>query len=152
MIEVALAKADRDNTLLTLFAFGLAVLLGFLTTRSIARPIAGLCDAADRLGAGDLTIRLAEPSSDEPGPLAASFNDMAQRLQMTTVSKSYMDDLIRSMGDLLIATDSAGRVKTVNRAAIEQLDGARPSWSGVTWESFDSRPTNGASARARPRW
>jgi PAS domain S-box-containing protein len=145
VVEAALAKADRDNTLLTVFALGLAVLLGLLTTRSIARPIAGLCDAADRLGAGDLAVRVAEPSSDELGALAAAFNDMAERLQTTTVSKSYMDDLIRSMGEMLIATDPAGRVKTVNPAAIEQL-----GWSEIELVGRDVRevirgPGNGAS-------
>jgi PAS domain S-box-containing protein len=126
VVEAALAKADRDNTLVTVFALGLAALLGLLTTRSIARPIAGLCDAADRLGAGDLAVRVAQRSSDELGALAASFNDMAERLQTTTVSKSYVDDIVRSMGEILIATDAAGRVQTVNRAAIEQL-----GWSEV---------------------
>src|SRR5262249_22073543 len=126
VVEAALAKADRDNRLVTVFALGLAVLLGLLTTRSIARPIAGLCDAADRLGAGDLGVRVLEHSPDELGALAASFNDMAERLQTTTVSKSYVDDIIRSMGEMLIATDVAGRVQTVNRAAIEQL-----GWSEV---------------------
>jgi PAS domain S-box-containing protein len=145
VVESALAKADRDNTLLTLFALGVAVLLGFLTTRSIARPIAGLCDAADRLGAGDLTVRLAEPSSDELGALAASFNDMAERLQMTTVSKSYMDDLIRSMGEMLIATDPAGRVKTVNRATIEQLGWSETELIGRDVGELIRGPGNGAS-------
>jgi len=51
---------------------------------------------------------------------------MAERLQTTTVSKSYVDDIIRSMGEILIATDLAGRVQTVNRAAVEQL-----GWSEV---------------------
>src|SRR5262249_38116275 len=144
VVESALAKADRDTTLLTLFALGLALLLGFLTTRSIARPIAGLCDAADRLGAGDLTVRLAEPSSDELGALTASFNDMAERLQMTTVSKSYMDDLIRSMGEMLIATDSAGRVKTVNRATIEQLGWSETELIGRDVGELIRGPGNGS--------
>jgi len=126
VVEAALVKADRDNLVVTVFALGLALLLGFLTTRSIARPIAGLCEAADRLGAGDLGVRVVEHSPDELGALAASFNDMAERLQTTTVSKSYVDDIIRSMGEMLIATDTAGRVQTVNRAAIEQL-----GWSEV---------------------
>jgi PAS domain S-box-containing protein len=121
VVDAALAEADRDNTLVTVFALGLAALLALLTTRSIARPIAGLCEAADRLGAGDLAVRVAQPSSDELGALAASFNDMAERLQTTTVSKSYVDEIIRSMGEMLIATDTAGRVQTVNRAAVEQL-------------------------------
>ena len=145
VVEAALAKADRDNTLLTVFALGLAVLLGFLTTRSIARPIAGLCDAADRLGAGDLAVRVAETSSDELGALAASFNEMAERLQTTTVSKSYVDDIIRSMGEMLIATDPAGRVQTVNQAAIEQLGWSEVELVGRDVGEVIRGPGNGAN-------
>ena len=145
VVEAALAKADRDNTLLTVFALGLAVLLGFLTTRSIARPIAGLCDAADRLGAGDLAVRVTEPSSDELGALAASFNDMAERLQTTTVSKSYVDEIIRSMGEMLIATDPAGRVQTVNRAAVEQLGWSELELVGRDVGEVIRGPGSGAS-------
>jgi two-component sensor histidine kinase/HAMP domain-containing protein len=126
VVEASLAEADRENVLLTVFALALAVVLGFLTTRSIARPIEGLSDAADRLGAGDLAVRVAHSSPDEIGALAMAFNAMAERLQTTTVSKSYVDDIIRSMGEILIATDMAGRVQTVNRAAVEQL-----GWSEV---------------------
>lgn len=146
VLESALAKADRDTTLLTVFALGLALLLGLLTARSIARPIASLSDAADRLGAGDLAVRVPAGSSDELGALAAAFNDMAERLQTTTVSKSYVDDIIRSMGEMLIVTDQAGRIQTVNRAVIEQL-----GWSELELVGRDVRDViRGATAGNGP--
>lgn len=37
------------------------------------------------------------------------------------VSKSYVDDIFRSMGEILLVSDAADRIRTVNRAAEEQL-------------------------------
>jgi two-component sensor histidine kinase/HAMP domain-containing protein len=121
VVSAALAAADRDNMLLTLVALGLVVILGVFTARTIAQPITRLQDAADRLWAGDLTVRVAKSSSDALGSLAADFNGMAEQLQSTTISKSYVDDILRSIGEILVVTDLRGRVQRVNRAAVEQL-------------------------------
>ena len=145
-LESDLAKADRHNTQLTVLALGLALLLGLLAARSIARPIATLSDAADRFGSGDLAVRVPAGSADELGALAGAFNDMAEQLQTTTVSKVYVDDIIRSMGEMLIVTDQAGRVQTVNRAVIEQL-----GWSELELVGRDVRDViRGATAANGP--
>src|SRR5438445_9380563 len=53
----------------------------FLADRAL-RPVEAITQAAQRLAAGDLTQRLAVPSSsDEIGRLAATFNDMIARLE-----------------------------------------------------------------------
>jgi len=121
VVSVALTAADRDNTVLTILAVALALILGAFTTRTIAQPISELRDAADRLGAGDLTARVTDRASDEIGALAADFNGMAERLQTATTSKTYVDDILRSMDDILVVADLRGRVRRVNRAAVEQL-------------------------------
>jgi PAS domain S-box-containing protein len=121
VVSVSLTEADRDNTVLTILAVALALVLGVFTTRTIAQPISALRDAADRLEAGDLTARVAERASDELGALAADFNGMAEQLQTATTSKTYVDDILRSMDDILVVADLRGRVRRVNRAAVEQL-------------------------------
>jgi PAS domain S-box-containing protein len=130
VVEGALAEADRDNTAVTVFALALAGFLALLTARSIARPIEGLRDAAERFGGGDATVRVPAGSSDELGALARAFNAMAERLQATTVSKSYVDDIIRSMGEMLIVTDLRDHVQTVNQAVVEQLGWTGPELVG----------------------
>jgi two-component sensor histidine kinase/HAMP domain-containing protein len=121
VVNAILVASDRDHALLSVVALGLALVLGLFTTRTIAHPIAALRDAADRLWAGDLTVRVAGRSSDELGTLAADFNGMAEQLQTTMMLKSYVDDIIRSMSEIIVVTDLRGRVQTVNRAAVEQL-------------------------------
>jgi len=62
----------------------LAAALGggwFLADRAL-RPVEAIIQAAQRIAAGDLTQRLAVPSTlDEIGRLAATFNDMIARLE-----------------------------------------------------------------------
>ncbi len=120
-VGTALARSDRRNQLAVATAGVLAVMVGFFLTRSISRPIRMLADAAQRIGSGDLDARVNAGSRDEVGMLADSFNRMAERLQQTMVSKGYMDDIFRSMGEILLVSDSADRIRSVNRAAQEQL-------------------------------
>lgn len=104
----------------------LALVLGFTVSRSIATPILALKDAAERLGRADLTSRVEIASHDELGVLAASFNRMAEALSATTVSRGYLRNVIESMAGALIITDPAGRIVSVNRAALELLGYGEP--------------------------
>jgi PAS domain S-box-containing protein len=102
-------------------AVALALLLGFTVARSIARPVMALGQAAERLGRGDLTSRVEVPATGELGVLATVFNRMAEDLSATTVSRTYLRNVIESMAGALIITDSTARIVSVNRAALELL-------------------------------
>ena len=58
-----------------------ALLLGLLLTRAVVRPLRVVRDAAQRLGAGDLSSRVPVTSGDEIGDLARQFNEMAATLE-----------------------------------------------------------------------
>ncbi|GAA5095087.1 HAMP domain-containing sensor histidine kinase [Nocardia iowensis] len=58
-----------------------AVLLALLSVRGVLRPVRHLRDSARQLATGDLGSRAKVHSSDELADLAATFNDMAERLQ-----------------------------------------------------------------------
>lgn len=77
----ARATADAAGSTL-LFGCATAVLLavglGWMTTRSITRPIGAVVDGLARLSEGDLTGRLELDSSDEIGAMARAFNRTAQ--------------------------------------------------------------------------
>src|SRR5262249_47579156 len=50
--------------------------------------------------------------------LARAFKAMASSLDTTTVSKTYVDDIIRNMKDTLVVIDRNERIRTVNRALL----------------------------------
>jgi len=56
------------------FALGLAVML------SISRPLSDLTDAAQRLGAGDLSVRVNVATGDETGKVGHAFNNFIDTL------------------------------------------------------------------------
>ncbi|UPT73686.1 MAG: ATP-binding protein [Elusimicrobiota bacterium] len=101
-------------------AFGLVLVL----VRGILAPIRGLLSGISSIGVGDYDVRVPVLSRDELGELAESFNAMSAQLARTTVSKEYVEGVLENMRDLLLVTDSAGRVKTANHAAAEALGGA----------------------------
>jgi two-component system, OmpR family, sensor kinase len=70
-----------DRVLLVLVAcLALAALASVPLARSLARPILTLERATQRLGAGDLSTRVALDRTDEIGDLARAFDEMAARI------------------------------------------------------------------------
>jgi methyl-accepting chemotaxis protein len=63
----------------TLAAIVVAASAGFVTARSITRPLRRLLDGADKIGRGMLEYRLNVQSKDELGDLARAFDRMAER-------------------------------------------------------------------------
>ena len=70
------------SRLLLVFALclGLVTLASIPLTRHVVRPLEELRRAASRVGAGDLTTRVAFDRGDELGDVARSFDDMAMQL------------------------------------------------------------------------
>ena len=58
---------------------------------------------------------------DEVGTLWTSFQRMTKSLRETTVSKDYLDNILRSMVDSVLVLDTDGTIKTVNQATLDLL-------------------------------
>ena len=97
--------ADREFVRffwLTAIGTMLVVVLGSLVhMRRTLDPIVSLQDAAQRLGRGDLGVRVEIVGRDEFGELGAAFNDMAQRLQENIAQRE------RSERELVASRDAA---------------------------------------------
>ena len=106
------------STIITLFT---VIFLGIWTSRSISRPIRQLTHAALDIGKGHLNTKISITSSDEIGILAQAFKDMAHDLGQTTVSKSYVDNIIKSMLDTLIVVDTDLTITKLNQSALNLL-------------------------------
>ncbi len=74
-------QALRWVVVLHVAAVILAVVMGLVVLRSVARPIARLHDGAARLAEGDLHAHIAVDSPDEFGALARQFNTMTRSLR-----------------------------------------------------------------------
>ncbi|MCO6415099.1 HAMP domain-containing protein [Siccirubricoccus sp. KC 17139] len=102
----------------------LALLLGAWLARRMVVPIRQLQAGAQRLGEGDLGLRIAVTSKDEIGALAQRFNQMAARIQeaQETLEAKVADrtfDLARSLDELRATQDRL--VQTEKLASLGQL-------------------------------
>jgi PAS domain S-box-containing protein len=128
--ERALASADTRRGLLMVAAAAAAVSVGLFMSRSIGKPLTVIRRAAQDVGRGRLETRVAVTSRDEIGDLAVALNQMASDLQQQTVSTDYLDNIIRSMRDIMIVTDADLRIQRVNPAALAELKYTAAELSG----------------------
>jgi len=78
----------------SLAALAFAVLLSFLMTRKLLRPLSHMADMTRKVAAGDLSARVNIDSGDEVGELARAFDKMADSLERTEqLRKSMVVDI-----------------------------------------------------------
>lgn len=118
------SQADRNTRIIiiiTCIAFIIASWLAYLIYHSIARPLNHLTLAAEEIGAGNLSRRIQIGTNDELDQLGKSFNKMAGNLNKSMVSREYVNDIIQSMGDMLIVTNASFEIQLINRSISETL-------------------------------
>ncbi|GAB5520740.1 MAG: hypothetical protein RhofKO_29910 [Rhodothermales bacterium] len=81
--DVATTSSDavRATVAITILAIVLLTLVGFLTVRSIVKPVRELATKSKRVADGDLAVEAHVASHDEIGQLAVSFNAMVENLR-----------------------------------------------------------------------
>jgi two-component system sensor histidine kinase AtoS len=113
-----------------LAAFALALLLGvgatwLLVDRCINRSIKRVTDGMNELAEKNFDFRLAEDEKSEFGPLASSFNDMADMLSssLTELKKNrdYLEGILESSADIIITVNASGKIQTINSGAEHAL-------------------------------
>lgn len=111
------------NAFLIIFiaVLGLTGTLSFFFADTITGPLKQLSTVTAALARGDLSQRVVIKSSGEIGDLIASFNKMAEDLQKTTVSRDYVDSIIKNMSDSLIVVELDGTIRMVNKATLTLL-------------------------------
>lgn len=120
-LELQAEQTVRRIILVTLFGFAVSLLFAFIIYKSITRPVNTLTTAAKRIGSGNLDQRIKLRSNDELSRLADTFNQMAENLSKSMVSRSYVNNIIQSMGDMLFVTDVMGNVQMSNKTVHRKL-------------------------------
>jgi PAS domain S-box-containing protein len=154
----AMHSTVANAKLLTLVVFSLTICLsltiGLYISRSMSRPINELKDASRKIGKGKLDTTITIRSNDEIGELAAAFNTMTDNLRQSQVeilaAKNFVENIIRSMTDLLIVTDVDGNITKTNSAATTLLGYEANALVGTTLEDIlaTKGTTHGGDLRA----
>ncbi len=76
-----LKSATLEKIIVTIFVFGIGIILTLFFSRQYTRPIHDVVEAAMKVASGDLNQNLQIKSSDEIGQLSKSFNYMIEKLR-----------------------------------------------------------------------
>ncbi|THB70362.1 MAG: EAL domain-containing protein, partial [Desulfovibrio sp.] len=113
-----------------------AVIIGYLFTRSISRPLTRLTEYAKRVAAHDFSQPIDITSRDEVGTLAQAMNSMAHDLAqlISGLERSvedatgelqetltYVSAILANMANGVLVTDSSGRIMRFNPAFLEMV-------------------------------
>ncbi len=86
------------------------------------------------MAALDFTCRApVSDRADSIDALAAGVNMLQEELQHSMVSREYLDDIMRSMSDMLIVVGGDGRIGTVNDSVCRALGYERQELVGRLW-------------------
>ncbi|MDR1101661.1 MAG: cell wall metabolism sensor histidine kinase WalK [Clostridiales bacterium] len=109
-----------------IFGVVLAILFGFLLSRSITVPIGKLTQRAKLLASGDYETRIDIQTKDEVGNLANTFDYMAKivtsSMQQLASEKNKLETMLMHMTDGVIAFSLDGQVVHINTAAKKMLN------------------------------
>ena len=110
-----------------------ATWLGLLFAERLSRPVGRLVDASQRVGAGDLDVRvIEEEGDDEIAQLGTYFNQMTSRLKgqrdelvetntQTERRRRLFDSVLSSVTSGVVGLDPDGRITFVNPSAQAML-------------------------------
>lgn len=107
--------------LAALFGAVLTAIAGYLLLRRTAKPVSEMSRVAKRMAAGDLEARVYAGLPGELGELAEALNNLAREftamLAQTDGERREVEAVLKSLSDVVIATDNRGRIALFNAAA-----------------------------------
>jgi len=108
------------------FAAMIALFMGLVTSRRIARPIERMTALAERIAAGDFDGAVRVDRQDEIGRLAEALEGMRRELQRNveqiTRERNQALAIVGSMADGVLAFDASDRVLFANTAVADLLE------------------------------
>lgn len=136
MVAAATAKTDGQiavdqqrmrstiSALLILGAFTVLLTIGLVVilNRTIAKPLMGIARIAERIGAGDLTVKVSDDQRrDEIGSLTQAFRQMADTLRRSLTDLSdTITQLGSSASEILAATTQMAAGTAVTATSINE--------------------------------
>lgn len=110
------ARLGRRTAMAGLLFVLLGVIVSAAVARTITHPLARLSDAFAVVSRGETPPPIPVEARDEVGKLVEAFNEMTRRLRETTVSRDYLSQVLRNMGEAIMVIEPDGRMRRVNPA------------------------------------
>lgn len=122
--------ANRSSIILTVLAVFVSMLLAFLLSRRIVRPLSSAASVADRIAAGEFDAPIPVGGTDEAGALLGSMTVMQQRIgEMMTMAQTQrrsaegrLVEALESSTEAMMLLDRDGVILVCN-SRVEDLLG-----------------------------
>ena len=110
----------------SLIAIVLVIIITFLISQGITKPIAEMKKQTEKIAEGNYTGEVKIYSDDELGQLGQAINDLSLKIkeaqESTESERQRLDSVLRHMSDGVIATDRRVRIVIMNTAALDILN------------------------------
>ncbi len=125
-----LKKPVKNSYILTLLLITLVIIFsatwfGLYLAKGITVPIQRLAEGTHEVANRNWDYQIESPGDDEIGTLVGSFNQMTRDLKQINLELErrgrYMETLLANITAGVISVDPAGKVTTMNRAAVQML-------------------------------
>lgn len=124
-VQSTIWQSTNNTLFITAISFAFALLGGALFSTAITNSLKKLREATKQIGNGELETKIEIKSRDEIADLADDFQKMAFQLKDARdellKSKSFTENIIESMADMLITVDDDGIIVGVNHAFHSQM-------------------------------
>jgi len=139
--EAQAAYADARFFMLVVAgaAIAIGVLIAFLITRGITRPLGEAVTVANGLAEGDLTVTIAAKSKDETGALLAAMANMVEKLKVVVADvKSAADNVAAGSQELSSSSEEMSQGATEQAAAAEEASSSMEQMSSNIRQNADN--------------
>jgi methyl-accepting chemotaxis protein len=143
----AFARALQVSLLVSALALVASAALALWMTRSITQPLRAAVDAAARIAAGDLALRIEPRSHDEIGHLIAALRDMVAQLgtAMSAV-RTAATETATSAREVAATSQTLAQGASEQAASIEQTSATLGQFATTVRRSAETASTTTALA------
>lgn len=100
-IELVISKAERWSFTIVLLEMILVAVFSFVLGRFLTHKLEALRDAAEAIGAGDLSRRVEVPGEDEIDVVGKAFNQMTRAVESSHLQMNQLTAELRELNDTL---------------------------------------------------
>lgn len=126
--------AAKHSSITIILLVSLVIIIGYSFMirfiKRITNPLKSLLKSTQHIMDGNYVVKSNISSKDEFEILGNSFNSMMDNLTETTISKNYFDDILKSMYDSVIVTDTNGKITLTNKASRDLLYYSKEEFNG----------------------
>lgn len=128
----------------------IGIVLGFLISRSITRPLARAVDVANRLAEGDLTMQVESSSRDETGQLLTAMqNTVAKLSRVVTEVNGGAEALAGASEEVSATAQSLSQASSEQAAGVEETSASMEQMTAsISQNTENAKVTDGMATKA----